>query len=240
MISAYLIYDMRSLQSCSLIGYSWYIAAAPHLYYKLFVDANSRSQILRLPNSPGPVVCFPWSRLPRSSGRAALFSSKGFNSRILHRFSTLSNVRWLMIDYLDISSIMPRFQRYLATSYRWFKLQELFLRGPKGSHRQITYFIRLFQRLEGRFSRGASGRPDAHSTLRRFELSRSQCHLSIGRSCVERRSIGHRLESPQARAFDVHVSYILQGRGSLSAARLPWCGKLVKSRPAPCTRDSAR
>ena len=38
MIIANLSYDIRSLRTCTLTCYSWYIAAVPHLHYNLFID----------------------------------------------------------------------------------------------------------------------------------------------------------------------------------------------------------
>ena len=51
-----------------------------------------------------------------------------------------------MIDYLDIPSFMPRIRRY----FRHFlpTVRELCLKEPKGSRRQIIYFIGLFEHLE--------------------------------------------------------------------------------------------
>ena len=172
---------------------------------------------------------------PRGELSSDIFSSKGFDRRILYRFSTLSNVRWLMIDYLDISSFMPRIQRYLVTSYRRFK------NSSQGVLRALTDRSHTSSDCFSAWKAGfQEEQVDDLTLILPFVASNSPGHSVVYRSCIGRRFIGHRLESPQARAFDVHVSYILQGRGSLSAARLPWCGKLVKSRPAPCTRDSAR
>ena len=69
-----------------------------------------------------------------------------FNRRILHHFSALTDVRELAIEYLDIPSFMPRLQRYFGHFLP--SVRSLALGEPKGSHRQIIYFIGLFQDLE--------------------------------------------------------------------------------------------
>jgi len=51
-----------------------------------------------------------------------------------------------MIDHLDIPSFMPRIQQYFGHFLP--TVQELCLTNPNGSHRQIIYFIGLFQHLE--------------------------------------------------------------------------------------------
>ena len=65
---------------------------------------------------------------------------------LLHKFSALSNVREPLIEYLDISTFTQRpqllFRHFLPT------VQSLALMKPGGSHRQIIYFIGLFQHLE--------------------------------------------------------------------------------------------
>jgi len=150
-IVAYLIYDMPSLRACTLTGYSWYIAAVPHLHYNLFTNKDSWGRNFRWPN---PLRCMHrLGLLPfvktfyfYADDRRDAFSSKRFKHRTLHQFSALTSVRRLMIDYLDIPSFMPRIRRY----FRQFlpTVRELCLDEPKGSRRQIIYFIGLFEHLE--------------------------------------------------------------------------------------------
>ena len=66
--------------------------------------------------------------------------------RTLRQFRTLTDVRELEIDRLDIPRFMPRIKRY----FKHFMptVQSLFLREPRGSNRQIIYFIGLFQHLQ--------------------------------------------------------------------------------------------
>jgi len=149
-IMAYLSDDKHSLRTCSLTCYSWYIASISHLHYALVVDPNLSGEF-QWPNpllhmhALGllPLVEVVWIR-GRRSPRA--FSSELLDNRILRQFHALSNVRQLMIEYLDIPTFMPSIRRnirhFLPT------VQHLSLREPKGSRRQIIYFIGLFQHLD--------------------------------------------------------------------------------------------
>ena len=68
-----------------------------------------------------------------------------FNLFLLSRF-TSTNIRELEIEHLDIAGFMPRIRedfKYLLPTVR-----SLTLREPKGCHRQILYFIGLFQHLQ--------------------------------------------------------------------------------------------
>jgi len=150
MIIANLAYDIRSLRTCTLTCYSWYIAAVPHLHYNLFIGKfwGKKSQWpnpLQRKHALGllPFVKTFWVRV--EAGNPA-FSPKGFDSHILHQFSALNNVRRLVIGHLDIPSFMPRIQQYFGHFLP--TVRELYLNDPKGSHRQIIYFIGLFENLE--------------------------------------------------------------------------------------------
>ena len=159
MIIAQLFCDMRSLSACSLTCYSWYIATTPHLHHTLstptsysHLDGDGRfvwSKQLRNKHKLGllPLVKRFHIRQRRNYfERPALFSLAGFNRRILCHFSALTNVQELEIDSLDIPSFMPSIQRYFGHFLP--SVRSLFLTLPKGSDRQIVYFIGLFQHLE--------------------------------------------------------------------------------------------
>jgi hypothetical protein len=79
-------------------------------------------------------------------GRSSGFSQKQFDYRTLRQSSALTNVQRLEIDDLDIPSFMPKLQKY----FRPFlpTVRSLRLKEPKGSNRQIIFFIGLFQNLE--------------------------------------------------------------------------------------------
>ena len=69
-----------------------------------------------------------------------------FDRDALGQISGLTNVRALDIDRLHIPAFMRKIQKYFGHFLP--RLQSLSLRAPKGSNRQIIFFIGLFQRLE--------------------------------------------------------------------------------------------
>ena len=64
----------------------------------------------------------------------------------LHQFSILTNVQELDIKYLDIPSFMSRVHQYFGHFSP--TVRHLSLRKPRGSCRQIVYFIGLFPHLQ--------------------------------------------------------------------------------------------
>ena len=76
----------------------------------------------------------------------ATFSPDLFDRQVLRQFSSLTNVQELGLDFLDIPSFMPKIRRYFGHFLP--TLRSLALREPKGSRRQIIFFIGLFQHLE--------------------------------------------------------------------------------------------
>ena len=150
-IISYLIYDRRSLRACTLTCYSWYIAAVPHLHHTLTVSVNSWPTKFWLPNAiwyMNMLGLLPLVKRLRIRGYYSWekLSPKLFTCCILRHFRTLTNVRKLEIDRLDIPRFMPRIKRY----FKHFMptVRSLFLREPRGSNRQIIYFIGLFQHLQ--------------------------------------------------------------------------------------------
>ena len=155
MIITHLIYDRRSLTACSRTCYSWYIAAAPHLHRTLtaMISSSWRKTSLLWPK---PLLykyklgLLPLVRKLEIRRGACIgfpvFSPKCLNLHLLPRFYALNNVQELEIDCLDIPSFKPRtwlyFGRLLPT------VRCLALRLPKGSQREILYFVGLFQHLE--------------------------------------------------------------------------------------------
>ena len=149
-IVAYLTCDTPSLRVCTLTCYSWYLAAVPHLHHNLFIG-DDFGRKFRWPNPLWHMDRL--GLLPliktfyfRANGGYDVFSSKRFNRSTLREFSALTSVRRLMINYLDIPSFMPRIRRY----FRHFlpTVRELCLKEPKGSRRQLIYFVGLFEHLE--------------------------------------------------------------------------------------------
>ena len=153
MVVTHLIYDRRSLLSCSLTCYSWYTVSVPHLHHTLVAQTFSRGDDTRL----------RWPKPLREASKLgvlplvkkfgvhvvsfdAMFSRKRFNWRTLRQFSALTNVRTLSIDYLDIPSFIPRIRRYFGHFAP--TVRSLALMKPEGTSRQIIFFIGLFQHLE--------------------------------------------------------------------------------------------
>ena len=150
----YLTYDTRSLHACTLTFNSWYIAAVPHLHRTLVIPTCSLHKNRKymwpgaLPYKYGlgllPMVKTFWAS--EGDSDRAKFSLKLLSCCILRQFSALTNVQQLRIDNLDIPSFGPGIRRY----FEHFSpvVQYLALGEPRGSRRQITYFIGLFQHLQ--------------------------------------------------------------------------------------------
>ena len=154
MIFDHLVYVKPSLLACSLTCYSWYIAAVPHLHHTLIVPPGSLSQgeksrspkVLLRNHELGllPLVKVLW--ICGNSSTHVELPQKLSNRYTLRPFFALSNVCQLEIEYLDIPSFMPRIRRYFG--HFMPTLRYLILEAPKGSNRQIVYFIGLFQHLD--------------------------------------------------------------------------------------------
>ena len=149
-----LIYDKFSLRACSLTCYSWYIAAVPHLHHTLVIDTDDpRNRRFQWPNLIWhkhmldllPLVKKLHILAYASYGRGEI-TPKMFNWRALGKFTALTNVQELGIEFLDIPKFMPRLRRYFGHFLP--TVRSLALRSPMGSHRQIIYFIGLFQHLQ--------------------------------------------------------------------------------------------
>jgi len=152
MMIIHLIHDKCSLLACSLTCYSWYIATVPHLHYTLVIESYWWSN---RPRHGWPTPLWNASRLgllplvrkfkfcvPDCTG----FSPKLFNRPTLRQFSSLTNIQELEIDDLNIPSFMPKIRRYFGHFIP--TTRSLTLKAPKGSRREIIFFIGLFQHLE--------------------------------------------------------------------------------------------
>ena len=152
-IISYLIYDTPSLMACSLTCHSWYIAAVPHLHHTLTTD-----------NRVSPDTKHSWPRPLKRSHKLGLlpfvkqfrirlhdyghqpFTLARLDRRTLQYFSALTNLQDLGIDYLDVPSFMPTIQQCFGHFSP--TLQFLALKSPRGSCRQILYFIGFFPNLQ--------------------------------------------------------------------------------------------
>jgi len=156
MIIVYLIYDKHSLCACTLTCYSWYIAAVPHLHHTLVIDTDRpRDRKSRWPDAVRRMHMLGLLPLVKKLYiYASMFydyhisavTPKTLHCRALHKFSALTNVQELGIESLDISKFMPELQRHFGHFLP--TVRSLTLISPKGSHRQIIYFIGLFRHLE--------------------------------------------------------------------------------------------
>lgn len=188
-ITAHLFDDKYSLFACSLTYYSWYIAAAPHLHRTLIIRAY--------PSCANDK--FIWPSPLRSMHKLGLlplvkrfqfihggchychlgFSQKRFNRRTLRYFSALTNVQELGIDFLDIPGFIPRIRRYFGHFLP--TLRSLGLMEPKGTCRQIVFFIGLFEHLENLKLRcGRPGPPEGRKQITRHSLHRLSLRYEDG------------------------------------------------------------
>ena len=150
MVVNHLIYDTPSLCTCTMTCYSWYLVAAPHLHKILVTYTNHwdrnlwwRDPLWRMHT----LGLLPLLKVIRIRGDPkSTFSPMRFSRRTLCKFSALTNVQRLLIDDLDIPSFMPMIRQYFGHFLP--TLQQLALIGPRGSCRQIIYFVGLFQHLE--------------------------------------------------------------------------------------------
>ena len=159
MIIVHLTYDTRSLLSCSLTCYSWYIAVVPHLHYTLYTTGDPRDRISGWPNPLQHMYrlgLLPFVRtlFIQMDGNGDTFSPKQFSNRTLRQFSSLANVRLLM---MDDPSFVPRIRRDFGHFFP--TVRGLCLKVPKGSRREIIYFIGLFEHLQGLEIIGDDGDP---------------------------------------------------------------------------------
>jgi len=158
MIISCFIYDRPSLLACSMTCYSWYMIAVHYLHHSLTTDDERPSpgrttrdfwpKPLRKSYKLGllPLVKRFRIRLDISDWRYYGFASDRLGWRTMRYFSALTNLQELGIDFLQIPSFMPNIQRYFGHFSPTLRL--LALRKPRGSCRQILYFISLFPNLQ--------------------------------------------------------------------------------------------
>ena len=145
---SYFIRDTRTLLACSMICYSWYIAAVPHLHHTLTIDTTGSSGGVW----PKPLRnaynldLLPLVKQFRFRALCTPFTPAKLNMFTLRHFSAPTNLQELGVDDLQLPSFMPNIQRYFghfAPTLRFLALRE-----PRGSSRQILYFIGLFPNLQ--------------------------------------------------------------------------------------------
>ena len=153
-ISHLVVYHRRSLYACALTCRSWYIAAAPHLHHTFVLIGNPcliHRMRLREPKpfrEASELGLLPLVKTLRIYEIHAKYeiSSKLLNRCTLHHFSRFRNVQELGIDYMDVPSFLPKIQHNLGHFLP--TVRSLALRGPRGSCRQIVFFIGMFRHLQ--------------------------------------------------------------------------------------------
>ena len=154
-VLSYLIHDTPTLLACSLTCYSWYIAAVSHLHHSLTIDNECFIHSLRARKRH-----WPWTlkrlhdlgllplvkRLRVRLDHDHPFGPKQLRGRTMRYFSALANLQELAICHLQVSRFTPKIKRcfgHLSPTLRSLALQQ-----PKGSCRQILYFVGLFPNLQ--------------------------------------------------------------------------------------------
>jgi hypothetical protein len=172
-IVSHFIYDKRTLLACSTTCYSWYIAAVPHLHHTLTTDDE-------YDRHKGGEPCL-WPRPLRESYNLGLlplvkqfrirlgvsglneFTPEKLDRHALSYFSALTNLQELGIDCLQVSDFMPNIQQcfgHFSPTLRFLALKE-----PKGSCREVLYFIGLFPNLQDLKLHYTVPRDEQESTL---------------------------------------------------------------------------
>jgi hypothetical protein len=156
MIIGHIAYDKPGLLACCLTCRSWYLAAAPRLHHTI-IASNTAKDVKSWWHVPfwdmHKLGLFPLVKRFQVQGSCdnyeygpTTLSPNSFDRHILHQFSSLTNVQQLGIDDLDLPSFMPNLRRYF--NHFLPTVRSLALRSPRGSSRQIIFFIGLFQHLE--------------------------------------------------------------------------------------------
>ena len=144
------IYDVNTLCSCSMTCRSLYIATLPRLHYSLgaFVVGGDlwRSHWPQPLERSHELKLLPLVRRFRIRCGARRFGPKQLGWKNLRRFSQFYNLRELIIHGLELPEFVPNIRRYFNRFVQ--TLQSLTLHRPRGSTRQILYFIGHFPNLQ--------------------------------------------------------------------------------------------
>ena len=140
--------DTPSLKACSRTCRSWYIATLPHLHHTLTLCRISKNKAR---GGLVPLQKLDEMRLLSCVKRLRIIHCVSpppeiFNAKGLDYFSALTNVQELGFDELDLHSFNPKAQMYLGHFIP--RLRYLALRKPRGTYRQLLYFLGLFPNLD--------------------------------------------------------------------------------------------
>ena len=148
-IFTYFASDFRTLWSCSLTCYSWYIAAVPRINPILTIIVDPRGQKLwhrDFIQDTQKLGSLPLVKFLQIRSNSEGFSPKRFNYSIPRKFLKPNHIQRLEIDNLDIPSFMSKIPRYFGPFLP--TLRALYLKAPKGSNRQIIFFVGSFPYLQ--------------------------------------------------------------------------------------------
>jgi len=151
MITAHLIHDLDALKACSLTSSSWYTAAVPHLHHTLtFVGGGpdvdrSRLEPLSKLHELGLLPLVKAIRVEQWPAKGYWFVPQAFNPLTLHFFSTLTNVRALKLQHLEIHRFIRVLERYFGHFSQ--TLRSITLHQPCGTPQQLSYFLSRFPNL---------------------------------------------------------------------------------------------
>ena len=144
------IYDIWTLRSCSTACQMMYYAALPRLYYShetLVMKGSERRiawpQPLKRSHKLG---LLPLVKQFSILHGICTFGPEQLNGDNLRYFSALKNLRELSMCRFELAKFMPNVQPYF--NHFVPTLQSLSLTEPRGSTRQILYFIGLFPNLQ--------------------------------------------------------------------------------------------
>ena len=151
MITDHLIHDTSTLKACAATCFSWYNVATPHLHHTLTLRQWSPETSHKRLNPLASLDKFGLLPLVRRvQFEKELFAvpwviPATFDCQSMQYFGALENVQELAIADLDFSKfpigLGEYFGRFSPT------LRSVALSGPRGTHRQLLDFLRLFPEL---------------------------------------------------------------------------------------------
>lgn len=142
-----LVDDIPTLKACSLTCYSWYIAALPCIHHTLVL--RNRNGALKALSNLHALGLLPFTkevRILQVISKPYWFTPQFSRHQDSRHFFALTNVRSLMVQFLDIVSLAPRLGHHFG--HLSSALRSLTLHGPRCTALQLSYFISLFPNLD--------------------------------------------------------------------------------------------
>ena len=152
MIVAHLIYDTPTLKVCAATCFSWYNVATPHLHHTLTLrqwSPDTSHKHLNPLASLDKLGLLPFVK--RVQFEKELFAvpwviPATFDCQSMRYFGALENVQELSVAGLDFSKFPVGLGEYFGRFSH--TLRSVALSGPRGTHRQLLDFLRLFSNLD--------------------------------------------------------------------------------------------